>query len=241
VHLSHELLLLQKNEQDYRSNNQVKSALGEKVISMIIGPTAVGKSTIIQEVLNTNSNWNVAGTITTRKRRDGDPSNYLTSTDGITCENLIGQIYSGDLINYSIHPGGDIYAYSPDSFNAKYNLAPLTTPSIEIVKTAGFERAETSFIYAKPEDWELFIKDRLSDPEIDARLEEAAMSLRYGLDNARSLHIIENTRGHEGLQKSAQKIIEITLGKMDIDIDKDYNISTMEESLNFIKQIRKAL
>jgi len=239
MNLSPELLLLQKNEQNYHSNYQVKLALGEKIISMIIGPTAVGKSTIIQEVLNTDSDWNVAGTITTRERRDSDPNNYLTSTDGITCENLIGQIYSGDLINYSIHPGGDIYAYSPYSFGAKYNLTPLTTPSIGIMKTAGFERAETSFIYAKPEDWELFIKDRLSDSKIDARLEEAATSLRYGLNNARSLHIIENTRGREGLRKSAQKIIEITLGNTDI--DKDYDISIMEESLNFIKQIRKAL
>jgi len=239
MNLSPELSLLQKNEQDYHGNNQVKLALGEKVISIIIGPTAVGKSTIIQEILNSKHDWNVAGTITTREKRDGDPSNYFTKTEGITNEKLIGLIHSGDLINYSVHPGGDIYAYSPDSFSAEYNLAPLTTPSIKIMKTAGFERAETSFIYAKPEDWELFLKDRLLDSKIDARLEEAATSLRYGLDNAKSLHIIENTRGREGLQKSAQKIVEITIGNTNI--DKDYDISTMEESLNFIKQVRKAL
>lgn len=241
MNLSPELILLQENEQNYYSNDQVRSVLGRKVISMIIGPTAVGKSTIIHEMLSIKPEWSVAGTITTRRRRNDDPDNYFTEAEGITNQDLIGRINSGDLINYSVHPGGDIYAYSPDSFGTKYNLAPLTTPSIETMKTAGFERAETSFIYAKPEDWEFFLKDRLSDPKIAARLEESATSLRYGLDNAKSLHIIENTIGSEGLRKSAQKVIEITMGYAKIERDKDYNILAMEESLNFIKQIRRGL
>lgn len=239
--LSPELLSLKNNERNYHSNDSVRLALSQKIISMIVGPTAVGKSAIINEVLNFKNDWNIAGTITTRGRRVEDPSNYLTSAEGMTGEVLIKQIQSSELTNYSVHPGGDFYAYSLDSFSAQYNLAPMITPNIEVMKKAGFQRSETIFIYAQPQDYELFIKDRLSDAKIAGRLEEAIISLQYGIENADSLHIIENTMGSDGLRKSAQKVIEITMGEADINESKDYNVTMMRESLDFINKTKKAM
>ncbi len=237
--LSPELQTLRDKQPFYEGNDEVKKTLSTKVLSLLIAPTAVGKSTIVKEVLGQQTTWSEVGSFTTRPRRPNDPDNYRTGSEGITTASMIEQINNGELVNYSIHPAGYIYGTPPESFPSGYNLLPVLPDSVPVLQRAGFKRVETSYIVTEVEAWKIRLGDRISDPSISARMEEAVVSLRYGLDNADDLNFIENAGGPEGLQIAVQNIIDITLGKHEATLDKNRLVELTKDMLTFAEQVMK--
>lgn len=196
----------------------------DKVLTGLIAPTAVGKSTVIMEILRRcqemQINADEVGSITTRQRRqDGsDPRSYRTGSEGITHASMIHRIQQGELINWSLSATGDLYATDAASYPAEYNFLPLLPDSLPMLKKAGFRALIAVYITAPANEWGERLKARQNDPKFAGRLTEAISSLQFAKENKEALYIINNPTtlmdGEARPSQVAQNIIDITLGNV---------------------------
>ncbi|MDN5275905.1 MAG: hypothetical protein JWN33_554 [Candidatus Saccharibacteria bacterium] len=209
-----EALIIQElaaKQELYEPDLSVQDMLSQKVLTLVIGPTAVGKSTIIERVLARRPSWAIAGTTTTRQRRDGDPANYHTATEGITKEHIIDLIHNGELVNYSVFRTGHIYGTLPEDFVGDVSLLPALPSSIASLGKAGFKRLEQAYVVTSPAPWEHWLNDheRAAD-NLPKRLHEAVDSLDYALAHKDELHPVLNNEDPGRLEQAAEEIISLT-------------------------------
>lgn len=216
--LSARLDSLLKTRDDYRYEGV---AVSDKTFVGLIAPSAVGKSTVITEILRQCAERGIdaaeVGSITTRARRmDGDPDNYRTASEGITHEGLIHQIERGKLINWSYFATGDLYATDPTSYPAKYNFLPLQPDSLEMLKKAGFHALVAVYLTAPLEEWRERLTERRDDPKFRGRIVEAISSLEFAKNHLDTLYVISNPSvtvdGEARPAETAKAILDITLG-----------------------------
>lgn len=226
--LSPELQALQDRQSNYQGNVNTLDALSSKMLHMIVGPTGIGKSSIIGEVLQLEPEWDIVGTRTTRDRKPdgGDPEHYQTAAEGVTVDKMKNEIINGELVNYSIHNNGNIYGTLPEQFRKKHNLLPVIPDSIKQLQQAGFRETDTTYIVSPAEQWKnRIMTSRVEYSDLIPRLEEGIASIEYAIDNIEWLNFVENINGKEGLQKAARKVISIAKGYQDEKITDDINRS----------------
>ena len=183
--------------------------LHNKTLVMIVGPTAIGKSTIMKEVVRIDSNFSYARTFTTRERRPGEMSSYRHISDA-----QARQIRdSGQAFTFLEHPTtGLIYGTDCESFSNRYTLLDTLSYSVEQYRALPFMRTVTISITASPEDWRSWLLERFPEPstERDKRLLEAKQSIEWSLSQTSDHHWVVN---HEGsLPAIAKQIIAIAKG-----------------------------
>lgn len=208
--LSPELQALQDAQYSYQGNPKVAEKLSDKVLTMIIAPTKVGKSSVISEVLKSEPYWRLGDTVTTRKHRPDDPEGYVTD---VPVDTMTEYIDEKRLVNYTVFDTGQIYGTFPKGFPAEVNLLPTQFRNVEVLQNAGFKRTESIYLVTNPEDWRTALREAAMKPaELRDRLEEGIASLEFAILNANEswLHFVENSRLTAGLQIAAQKTIAIT-------------------------------
>src|SRR5664279_401301 len=172
--LSPELELLRTQEPNYEASDATKQLVGEKALLALVAPTAVGKSTLIHRGVELGGpDYSEAYSVVTRPRRSDDPAQYKTGSEGYDIEYVTDLIKQGAVINYSIHPSGNIYATIPDGFPAKYNLLPLLPTSLPMMQKAGFGALHAVYIVTSVNEWSVRLKDRRGDPSYRSRIDEA--------------------------------------------------------------------
>ena len=191
-----ELARLKDEEPSYEPSSAVKRQMGEKSLIALIGPSAVGKSTIAREIIRLGgSDFSEAYSSVTRARRADDPEGYQTASEGFTVERAVQLIEHQAVTNYSIHPSGAIYATLPENFPATYNLLPLLPSSLSAMKKAGFYAVHAVYVTTSAEALKAQLADRASDASFVARLHEGATSLEWGIAHQDELSFVENTYG----------------------------------------------
>jgi len=233
-----ELNRLRALESDYEDNADTKKLLADKVLTMVLAPTGVGKSTIIQQVIQAQANqslstWGEPGSLTTRDRRPDDSRSYQTADEGITHSALTKRILDGSLTNYSVHPSGHIYATGPESFTYDYNLMPTLPSSVAALKRAGFKATHTVFLTAEPHDLKHGLAARESDPSFHNRLQEGLANIDYALSNADTIHFIRNSHELGGKEMAADQLIAASLE--DYEGDKDSELKVVQSIHRYIK------
>ena len=124
-------------ERDSYECKDKESNRGKRVIALL-GPSAVGKSTIIQACLKQAGDWDIdsaaeAGTTGTRAPRPGDPSSYHM---GVPREEAIEMIEAGEPANWSLMPTGELYLTLPRDFPAEYNFMACLPDSVPMLRRA---------------------------------------------------------------------------------------------------------
>lgn len=194
----------------------------QKTLVGLIAPTAVGKSTVIKEILRLCDERDIAagevGSITTRSRREdgSDPDNYRTANEGVTHEKLISDIKEGGLVNWSFFATGDLYATDVHSYPATYNFLPLQPDSLEMLERAGFKKVVAIYLTAPVDEWAERLVERRQDPKFSGRIAEAQSSLAFAKTHTDMLHVIRNqsaqVNGEVRPTEAAERILEIALG-----------------------------
>lgn len=204
-----------------------KEGIAKKHVVPLLGPSAVGKSTIISAAKQRAQLWEItsideAGTTGTRAPRQGDPVNYRM---GIPHEEAVDLIEQGRPVNWSLMPTGDIYMTLPEDFPAEYNFMACLPDSLPMLKRAGFAAIHAVYIVTPVDAWEdqlasrLYTADTLDLPENQrtykpdalGRVEEAITSLEYGL-GAIALKV-SNIPGDSGLAETADRILKVVAKK----------------------------
>lgn len=238
-------LLVERDEYAYTGNE-----IAGKTLICLIAPSAVGKSTVISEILRQCADQGLdaaeVASITTRNRRpDGsDPINYRTATEGVTHRDLIEKIERYELINWSLSPTGDLYATDVASYPATYNFLPLQPDSLEMLERAGFESVIAIYLTAPPEEWKVRLADRRDDPKFRGRIIEAINSLEFAKAHINRLTIVNNPAtiidGEVRPTAVAQIIINLLHDRETIVSDSDA-LSNIEAMLAYVKQLQEEI
>lgn len=236
--MSAELDYLRALQPDYRPNAERRYHLGDKVLSMLIGPVGVGKSTVADKAIETAAKhtiiWGTAGTLTTRPRRYGgpgaDPSNYRTADEGITQSILARRIREGEVVNFSIHPNGTVYATDPASITEEVTFLPTMPSSVRQLRNAGFERTEAIYVTNEVRDWRMKMGRRGIALATSGRAEEAVENLEWAIANADDLHFVRSAYFQGGLEVATSEVVDISLGL-------PFNYDNKETELKIVKSM----
>lgn len=182
--------------------------LSEKTLVMLVGPSAIGKSTIMNEIIKTDKNFAYTKAFTTRQPRIGEQTHYTF----ISRQEATELQEAGQAITYIEHPTTHhIYGTTLESYPKRYNLLDTLSGSVAMYRALPFERTVTAAITAPSEQWQKWFLNRYPETTEEAkkRLDEAELSINWALSDPETYWVIN--REGATLQEAVAKIIDIIL------------------------------
>lgn len=148
---------------------------------MVVGPTSIGKSTVMHEAARQDPDFTYVRAFTTRPQRAGEA---MVTYDHITEEQAKALKASGQALTYIIHPtSGYIYGTTLASYQSEFNLMDTLSGSVEAYKALPFGRTITLSLTAPSNAWEHWFRIRypVTNEEARQRLAEAKLSIKWSL------------------------------------------------------------
>lgn len=212
---------LRKHSHNYQPNGDIARELSQKTIVPIIGPTAVGKSTVIEEMLRLDDGFSDVSTTTTRPKREGEtaPGWRFLSHDAENLRAIAAKVDAGELVQYAVHPTtGYIYATELQDYPKPFDVIAMLSSAMSDIKKLPFKACKPIALVAQPADWEAWFNNRSSagdNPDDDAkRLREAQQSVEWLLRHDEVSWVCNRPGQAAG---AAREIINIARGKTDDD------------------------
>lgn len=183
--------------------------LQDKTLVMLVAPSAMGKSTIVHEVLACGARFGRVRSFTTRPpRADDAPEQFFYFSHA----ELEQKRATGELITELTFPStGHTYGTIAESYPGEYCVLETLAHSVDDYRALGFRATITISITAPAKLWRQRFEGRYLQPSSGAqkRLEEAASSIAWSLAQTHDHFWIVND---QSAATAAQKIIDITLG-----------------------------
>ncbi len=180
-------------------------SLRDKVLIMIVGPAAIGKSTLMDTVAATDGDFSYVRSFTTRTKRPGETSHY----DFVSLDQVRALHSAGKTVTYFEHPTThNIYGTTAASFPTRYNVLDTLSGSVHLYRSLPFERTITISLTAPLNEWQQWFLGRYPEKSEEAlkRLKEAKLSISWSLtDN--DIYWLENPAGD--LEATTKQLIDI--------------------------------
>ncbi len=202
---------IRKLSHGYKPGASVSNELSKKVTVPIVGPFAIGKSTLMRRVAELDEEFSYVLGFTTRDRRTGEPDG-IYRYPGHSVESLTeirDQLLRGDLVQAFVHPTTD-YIYGSDlvSYSSSFNILDVFSNAIQEFEVLPFKDLRTIYVVTPLETWQKWLPERMrahDAHDIQKRWEEAVISLRWGLEHVDSIGWVINEDGN--LDTVCDKII----------------------------------
>lgn len=182
-------------------------ALTQKTLAMIVGPSAIGKSTLMNEMVRLHDDFAYVEAFTTRAKRPEEKTHY-TFIDKQAAQELLD---SNQAITIIEHPTThDFYGTTIDSYPKRYNLLDTLANSVAEYRSLPFDRTVVIAVTAPADQWHKWFIERYPVPttEAEKRLSEAVLSINWALNDPET-HWVVNTEG--ALKEIAERAISYTL------------------------------
>lgn len=173
-----------QEETTYRPSGEVLDQLRKKDFIMLVGPTAMGKSTLMNKMVELDSEFARVSGFTTRPKRSNDEPglyDYIPHTDdGI--QSILTEKEAGRLVQYAIFPTtGYVYGTHLKDYPAKYNLKDTLSNVAGSLAELPFHTTHIVGIVTTPEAWRKWLSVRFTpeDPDFLKRINEAIQSLEW--------------------------------------------------------------
>ncbi len=199
-------------ETGYQPNEFVLRDLAHKSLIAIVGPSSVGKSYVIDELVRTTPHFGKVLSFSTRDPRPDDTPDTMVCLpwDERHIKRICNVIEAGDAVQYIFHPKtGDIYGTTLESYPEEYNVLPALSTSVAALDELPFRSIHKVGLVAEPEIWEKWFEKREFSSTADrhARLGEAVSSLEWILSHP-EVAIVNNIFGHsEQTTKTIRKFV----------------------------------
>lgn len=213
-HILSRLQSVREAQDSYVPNEHVGATLANKELVMIIGPAAVGKSFLIDELTKRHDDFGKVKSFATRPPRPDDtPETMMTiepSDESLT--KILDCIDNRDVVNYSVHPTTHaLYGTFTDSYPSTYNLLPTLATSTAALEAAPFRAHHLVGLVATINSWDAWFEKRTFADNNDrrARLLEASVSLDWLLSQP-DVDIVVNQKGQ--IDRAVTDMEEVILG-----------------------------
>ncbi len=180
---------------------------------MIVGPTAVGKTSLMKHAAKLDKNFRRVKSFTTRQPRGSDEYNQYFY---ITQDQLDAHLEAGEVLTDVISPTTDVhYGTVVQSYDGDYNLLDTLATSVDIYRALPFHNTTTFSVTTDPKEWTKWLNARYPDEseERTKRLLEARMSVTWSLEQTENNYWLTNLPGQQAA--TAQQLIDTVLGKRD--------------------------
>lgn len=198
---------LDELSREYEASTATLDALREKTMIPLLGPFAVGKTTLMNEVARRHgSQFHRVRSFTTREPRSGESLETYTFLEHseTALRKIQEEAEKRELVQFMVHPNtGKVYGSTLDDYgttpNVMLDIVPKALPPIEALP---FKRLEKVEVVAAPQLWRDRMERRLvdNDPtDIANRLVEADDNLTWALEQGDNVTWLDNTAPvHEG-------------------------------------------
>lgn len=191
------------------STDGAASAISAKTLVMIVGPTAVGKSTIMNHAVKLDNRFKRVGGFTTRPpRSDDEPGLYrYPSLDEVYREQD-----EGTILQYITNPAnGHVYGTSVYDYPGEYNLKDTLSNAVDDFKRLPFMAIHTVSVSGTTDAWRDWLTTRYPQPSTERtmRLKEAKRSIEWSLAQTTNHHWLINRPN--AANEAAQELIDLIL------------------------------
>lgn len=229
-----------QEETTYKPSNEVLDHLQKKNFIMIVGPTAMGKSTLMNKAVELDDEFARVSGFTTRPKRSNDEPglyDYIPHTnEGI--QSILAEKEAGQLVQYAIFPTtGFVYGTHLKDYPGTYNLKDTLSNVAGSLAKLPFHRTYIIGIVTTPEAWQQWLSLRFKpdDPDFLKRINEAIQSLEWLLRQPRETVKWVYNRPDD-IETSAKELITIT--KEDKPASIDYP-QYAQDLLDLAKSLKK--
>jgi hypothetical protein len=206
-----------KSFQDsYVPGPHVETHLSWRSGVVIVGPMAVGKTTLLDYVPDRDNDFGAATSFTTRKERPSDTSRNSTNlyrylpADEATYADILEKIMDGSLVHFAVHPSTDaVYGSELGDYSSEYMLLDRVYSSVNKAVDLPFDNISIATILAEPDNWKRMFGYRSREIIIEEkarRLEEGCQSLEWSLNQEQMNWIMNPERR---VTKAVDEVIKL--------------------------------
>lgn len=211
--IEHLTAQLNAEEQGYEPSDEVRSVLRQKTMIPVLGPFAIGKSTVMRAA-EAHADFGRVRSFTTRSPRIGEAPDQYTflphTTD--TLRTLLDDAKNRSLVQLMVHPTTQhVYGTRLEEYgDQKYvmlDVIPKALPGLEALKFGDMQKVE---LVAEPDVWLPRMRERFQDndpQDIRNRLAEGVDNLRWALDQGSDIAWINN--GNRDARDTAEELTEV--------------------------------
>jgi ABC-type cobalamin/Fe3+-siderophores transport system ATPase subunit len=169
-------------------NAEIAAQLKEKNLVMFVGPAAVGKSYLMNRIMERDIDFGRVAVFTTREAREDDEPGMFRNIphDDANLIPLLAKIQRGEVVQYAIHPtSGRIYGTEPGDYPRSFNMLATLSGVVNHLRQLPFQTTHVIGLAVEPDVWlRRFYARPMSPEERAKRLQEAIVSLQWLLNPA---------------------------------------------------------
>src|SRR5579859_2389147 len=198
---------LQYAVEHYQPDDKVLEQMAGVRLLAVVGPTAVGKSSIIEMAVQKSPLLQKVKDITTRLPRPGQNESEFTF---ITKDQYLEVVKKRQFVQVAMMPTGDLYATLPESYpTGKIGIMAVQAGVIPLFRKLFTDLKVVFIVPSSYEIWMEWFNQRQSSAEdTDKRLAEAKVSLEFALTD-KNIDFILNDK----LDEAAERLIQVAEGR----------------------------
>lgn len=181
--LLHRLHRAAEQQATYLPSAKIQAKISHKTLGMIIAPTAMGKTFVMNRAIQLDKDFARVSVLTTRDPRPDDQGMFrYYQKNEADIRKLVTKIEKGELVQYAVFPhSGQIYGSEPQDFSKPYNLLATLSNAVSQLEHVGLRAAIPVGLIAHPKVWLEWFDARYQDRQNDrpARLQEALESIEW--------------------------------------------------------------
>ena len=183
--------------------------LNQVTLVAVVGPSCVGKTTILRAALAADDGLNWALVDTSRAPRPGEQE----GVDYRFCskEAMMDRVARGAYVNVAPSTNGDLYATSPESFSrGELAVMAIWADAMPVFRSLPFKQIRTIFILPPNFDvWQQRMQERnFSSSQYVSRREEAARSLAFACADPETSFVV-----NDDLETATDDFLALAHGK----------------------------
>ncbi len=193
---------------DYQPSEKVLNKLPEVTFVAVIGPTAVGKTTLMNAAAARCPALHPVISTMSRAPRPDEENDI--DVHFRTRQEMEARITAYEYVTLVVNTTGELYATAPEDYSTEgIAMMPVMAAALPVFRTLPFKAVRTVFVL--PPSWEAW-KQRIANhgygpDELEKRMQEASQSLRYAIDTEDLVFVL-----NDDLARSTLDFTQAALG-----------------------------